>query len=500
MPYKNTYIKNALVSENSFRIHKAEKQDIPVFKEIRKDLPQPFWGNHSASIDCYWKVWELAFKNIKKATPENGFSSNYIDTAYNDNIFMWDSAFICLFARYATRVFNFQETLDNFYVKQHPDGFICREISGVDGSDCFERYDPVSTGPNVIPWSEWEYFQNFGDIDRLHRIFPVLCSYYQWLKLNRTWPDGSYWSSGWGTGMDNQPRVESKYNMIYSHGHMVWLDACLQQIFAAKILLQMGLVLERWQEIEEIEDEIEFLTEFANKNLWDSRTNYYYDRYAGGNLSDVKSIGAYWALISGIVPDDSIDAFVKNLENPGDFNRPHRIPSLSHSDPAYRKNGRYWQGGVWTPTNYMVLRGLDKAGKTDLAHDIALNHLGNVVEIFQKTGTLWEYYAPESAEPGFMARPDFVGWGGIPPVAVLFENIFGLKANVPDNILVWDIKLPDEHGVEKYPFGKEGILTLKCHKRDSLKEKPVIEIHSNVPLKLVVNWNGESENIDIETN
>ena len=40
MPYKNTYIKNALVSENSFRIHRAEKQDIPVFKEIRKDLPQ----------------------------------------------------------------------------------------------------------------------------------------------------------------------------------------------------------------------------------------------------------------------------------------------------------------------------------------------------------------------------------------------------------------------------------------------------------------------------
>ena len=288
--------------------------------------------------------------------------------------------------------------------------------------------------------------------------------------------------------------------MIYSHGHMVWLDACLQQIFSAKILLQMGLVLERWQEIEEIEDEIEFLTEFANKNLWDGRTHYYYDRYAGGKLSDVKSIGAYWALISGIVPDDSIDAFVKNLEDPGDFNRPHRIPSLSYSHPAYRKNGRYWQGGVWTPTNYMVLRGLDKAGKTDLAHEIALNHLQNVVGIFEKTGTLWEYYAPESADPGFMARPDFVGWGGIPPVAVLFENIFGLKANVPDSTLVWDIKLLEEHGVEKYPFGKEGIVTLKCNKRDSLKEKPDIEVRSNVPLKVVMNWNGKSENFEIKAN
>lgn len=413
---------------------------------------------------------------------------------------MWDSAFICLFARYGTRVFNFQKTFDNFYAKQHPDGFICREIWGKDGTDCFHRYDPVSTGPNVIPWSEWEYFQNFGDMERLDQIFPVLSAFYQWLMLNRTWPDGSYWSSGWGTGMDNQPRVESKYNMIFSHGHMVWLDACLQQIFTAKILLKMGLVLERWQEIEEIEDEIAFLTKFVNNNLWDHQTQFYYDRYANGKLSNVKSIGAYWALIAGIVPEDTIEAFVKNLENPEEFNRPHRIPSLSFSHPGYKKNGRYWQGGVWNPTNYMVLRGLDHVGKNNLAHEIALNHLKNIVEVYEKTGTLWEYYAPESQEPGLMARPDFVGWGGIPPVAVLLEYVIGLNANVPEKTLHWDINLLDEHGVKKYPFGKDGLLNIKCKKRNSQQEIPVIEVSSNVPLNLVINWNGESKQINLEAN
>jgi len=446
--YKNTYIKNALVSENDFRRRSAEKEEIPLFTDIKKELPQPFWENHDSTIDCYWKVWELAFSNIKKPNQGNGFITNYIDTAYNDNIFMWDSAFICLFTRYGTRIFNFQKTLDNFYSKQHPDGFICREIRGKDGTDCFHRYDPVSTGPNIIPWTEWEYFQNFGDKERLDQIFPVLVSYYQWLKSNRTWPDGSYWSSGWGTGMDNQPRVESKYNIIFSHGHMVWLDTCLQQIFAAKILLKIGFVLERWQEIEEIENEIAFLTEFVNNNLWDKRILFYYDKYAGCKLSDVKSIGAYWALIGEVVPNNLIDAFVKHLEDPQEFNRPHRIPSLSFSHPGYKKDGRYWQGGVWTPTNYMVLRGLDMSGKNNLAHEIALNHLKNVVEVYEKTGTLWEYYAPESTDPGLMARPDFVGWGGIPPVAVLFENIFGFKANVPDNTLNWNIKLLEGHGMK----------------------------------------------------
>jgi hypothetical protein len=189
IPYKNTYIKNALVSENVFRMKSPEKEEIPLFADVRNELPQPHWENHEKAIDCYWKVWELAFRNIRKPTAGNGFITNYIDTAYNDNIFMWDSAFICLFARYGTRVFNFQKTFDNFYAKQHPDGFICREIRGIDGSDCFHRYDPVSTGPNVIPWSEWEYFQNIGDMERLDHIFPVLSAYYQWLKLNRTWPD-----------------------------------------------------------------------------------------------------------------------------------------------------------------------------------------------------------------------------------------------------------------------------------------------------------------------
>ena len=130
---------------------------------------------------------------------------------------MWDSSFILMFARYGTRFFPFQRTLDNFYAKQHPDGFICREIKA-DGADCFERYDPVSTGPNLMPWCEMVYYHQFGDMERLHKVFPVLCSYYKWLRLNRTWRNGTYWSSGWGTGMDNMPRVPNGYSPIYSHG------------------------------------------------------------------------------------------------------------------------------------------------------------------------------------------------------------------------------------------------------------------------------------------
>ena len=154
IPYKDTYVKEALVAENEFRTAKPETLRRGSFSDAKKVLPKPFWKNHDREIEMYWKAWEICLRNIKDPLPGSGFVSSYVDVAYNGNIFMWDDAFITIFARYGTKFFPFQRTLDNFYSHQHPDGFICREIKA-DGADCFERYDPTSTGPNLLPWSEY---------------------------------------------------------------------------------------------------------------------------------------------------------------------------------------------------------------------------------------------------------------------------------------------------------------------------------------------------------
>jgi hypothetical protein len=84
----------------------------------------------------------------------------------------------------------------------------------------------------VLPWEEWEYFQNFGDVQRIKNIFFPLLGYHRWygfvsflltatgvvvmkrdsfflhrMRKHRTWPDGTYWTCGLGCGMDNQPRI-----------------------------------------------------------------------------------------------------------------------------------------------------------------------------------------------------------------------------------------------------------------------------------------------------
>lgn len=61
-----------------------------------------------------------------------------------------------MFAKYGHKSFPFIKTLDNFYAKQHLDGFICREIRESDGGDQWFRHDPASTGPNIMAWTEWQ--------------------------------------------------------------------------------------------------------------------------------------------------------------------------------------------------------------------------------------------------------------------------------------------------------------------------------------------------------
>jgi hypothetical protein len=516
----DTHIANRWVRENRFIPVAREEKEIPAYAQARRQLPEPIWEGHDSTIACYWRAWELAFGNLKQPDAGNDFARNYCDTAFNGNLFMWDSAFVTCFGIYGRRSFDFQGTLDTFYRKQHADGFICREISEQDGQDTFHRFDPSSTGPDILGWAEWNHFQKTGDHQRLERVFPPLVAYHQWLRAWHTWPDGSYWSTGWGCGMDNLPRVKDRDHENWGHGHLTWVDATFQAILSAKILLQMAAVLGRQDEVRDLRNEFDQLVEYANHNLWDEKIKFYFDCLPEGRLSPVKHIGAYWALLAGCIPQDRMSGFTAHLADPREFNRAHRIPALSADDPDY--DGDYWRGAVWAPTNYMVLKGLDETGQSDLAHQIAMNHLENVVKVFELDDTrwegagqfrqffhledlkyddkhtLWENYAADVIRPGSHSKPGYVGWSGLPPIAVLFEDGFGLTPEAASDRLTWRVQLLEEHGVRRYPFGLHGIVDLICASRVSRLDRPSIDIHSNVPLSLQVIWEGGTDILKIE--
>ncbi len=490
-----TIRENRFALENEFILQERENKKLPTYEEEKDNLPRPFWTGHDDAVDCYYKTWEIAFKNLRRPSMFSGFVSNYIDTAFNGEIFMWDTVFILMFGRYGARSFNFQGTLDNFYSHQYKDGYICREMEQDTCKEAFTRFDPSATGPDIMAWSEWEYFLNFGDKDRLAKVFPVLMAYHEWMEEFHTWPDGTYWSSGLGCGMDNLPRQQPGYDVAFSHGHMVWIDACLQELMNCRLLIEMGKILGREADTENLKAERDHLLQVVNETLWDEETGFYYDRWRSGELNGVKHLGAYWALLAEAVPEERVEPFLAHLTNEKEFATPCRLPALSADHPSFDPAGGYWCGGVWAPTSYMVLKGLDAYGKYELSHEIGLNYLENVVSVFNDTGTVYENYA---AMPGEDGRPrqgnvshaDFVGWTGIVPISVLFEYVFGIKPDARNNVVNWYVDLTDAFGVENYPFGTDATLTLKCEKRKNAAAEPQVTVTSDKPVTVRVFWDG----------
>ena len=498
MPYMDCYVKNPLTSQNTFREMAPVYGPTPSFEEAKSRLPDPYWKGREDAVECYWKAWKSVFARLKRATPENGFHTNYVDTGYFQDFFMWDTCFCMFYGRYGSRAFDFIRSLDNFYARQHPDGYICRQLSEKDGTDQFHRFEPGGTGPNIMPWPEWEHFRAFNDKNRLEAVFPVLLAYYQWYRKYRTWPDGGYWASGWSCGMDNQPRLGgSDAERMFYHGRHTWIDACLQQILAAKQLCLMAYELGRSVETETLRDEIKKLTGYVNGMMWDEESGFYYDLDEGKERMDVKILGAYWALLAGAVPKERLDPFIAHLERESEFKRLHRIPTLSADHPDYRSVGAYWRGGVWANTNYMAVKGLRACGYDTLAHEIALNHFNAVTEVYKNTGELWENYAPDFIGKGSHSKADYVGWTGLTPICGLIEDVFGIRMEPKAKRVVWDVRITDEFGVANLPYDSCHQLSVKCGARESAHAKPAVRVECEIPVVLDLRWEGGVEITEI---
>lgn len=487
---------NPFVRRNTFLGAEPEDEPLPTYEEARALLPEPLWAGHEAALRCYDKAWEIAFRNLRKPTPGTGFVSNFIDTAFNGYLFLWDSSLIALFGLYGDRVFSFQKTLDNFYSHQHRDGFICREICETAPGAQFNRDDPVSTGPNILAWSEWEYYRVTGKKERLARIFDPLCGYHEWLRLNRSWPDGSYWSSGLGCGMDNLPRTPEGCNPQVSHGFMSWIDACAQAVLDCDRLIRMAGEIGREREVAALREEKDLLTRIVNETMWDEEVGFYFDKLRDGSLSRVKTVASFWTLAAGLATPERAARMAAHLVDEREFGRPVPVPALSADHPDYSPDGRYWKGGVWASANTMILLGLRRYGFDALAHAIARRYLDAVVTVFEETGTLWENYAPERPAPGNPAKPDFVGWTGLPPITLLFEYVFGLSPEASQDRLTWDVRLTEAHGVKRYPLG-DATLDLYCDARASDTDEPIVTITSTRPVTVDLRWPGGSKLITV---
>lgn len=464
----------------------SQPQRLPRFADTRDLLPAPVFEEQPEWVRMYWRAWELAFRNFHEPAPGSGFVTPFIDAAFNQNVFLWDTAFMTLFCNVAHGLVPGIGSLDNFYARQHGDGEICREINRLTGADYPEWCNPgrqalfsrwgwnwqqpgqpgerdvavtyrgraVPEPPPVLTldalnhpiaaWAELESFRVTGDRRRLADIYPPLVRYHNAFAHYLRQGNGLY-VTDWAS-MDNSPR-----NPLLRGGGCA-IDTSSQMVLFAHNLATMAGLLGQGEEAADWQRQAVELTTAINRHLWDAHRGFYFDLKADGTRTTVKTIAAFWTLLAGVAEGGQVDSLVAQLENPATFNRVHRVPTLAADEPGYDQAGGYWRGAVWAPTTTMVIRGLEQCGRLELARKIALNHLGNLGGVFTATGTIWENYAPDAVAAGEPAKGDFVGWSGLGPILYLLEYAVGLKPDAPRNTLHWALRSPLRCGCARYRF------------------------------------------------
>ncbi len=428
------------------------------FAEYRSQLPQPVLpSGRSDWLDLYWRAWELAVQNIRHGTPQNGFVESYLDAAFSENIFQWDTCFIVMFARYAWHLLPVAPALDNFYRKQEEDGWICREYRGNNGAPLFAKGSADAINPPLFSWAEWALYQLSGDGERLARVWPHLARYDAWLRGHQRGPEGLYWSSQLGCGMDNSPRFAAR-----------WVDMSAQQALNARCLALIAQVIGQPEAtVAAYQEEHAALTRQVNRYMWDERTGVYWDLDGKLEPWPALTIAPFWTLLADVVPPDRAERLVAVLRDPARFWRLHPFPTLSADHPAYRPDGGYWQGAVWAPTNYAVIKGLRRAGFGDLAREATARHLDQMAAVMRSTGTLWENYAPDAPKPGRPAAGDFVGWSGAGPIALLIEEIIGLEVDAGGQRVHWRLEEDVPVGVCNLRLG-DNTISLVAEEEDEV--------------------------------
>ena len=460
------------------------------FSDVKNELPKPILDDHPEWVNLYWKAWEIACSNVEYGTVKNGFAPAYLDEGYDGRIFQFDAIFMALFTKYGVPTFPSIQSLDNFYSKQHNDGSICSEINESDGTPKQDYPTYWNIRPPLFSWAEWEHYKVTNDKNRLINVLPLLDRFYEAVKTHRQGPDGVYLlppfnpQPAWPTGMDNLP-LDGYY----------WIDFSSQQALNALSLFRIASAVGNTVLATKYQNEYSTLKNLINQKMWDAQEKMYYNVNEDWSFNKVKTVASFYPMLAEITNEDHVAGLVSHLQNQSEFWRFHVFPTVSADYLDYDPEGSYWSGGVWSPTNYAIIKGLEKNGYEDLAKKAAENHIENMVKVFKDTGSIWEYYAPDRATFGtdsihpytskWTARPDFVGWSGLGPIALLIENVLGFRVDGPADTLRWRLSLTERHGIQGLKFG-DNIVDIFCEARSSELEGCYITVTTNSSFTLKV--------------
>ena len=474
----------------------------------REKLPRPVLSSHPEWLRLYDYAWETAFKNV-----------DYIDkagwkpqlTCYPGIgvVWQWDSCFMTMITNYSNGTLSALNNLDNMYrLQRGSDGYISMAYRIAEEK---EAYDEGRINPPLYAWAEWQHFAVTGDSSRFERVLPIIEAFYGYIEARHRRISGLYWFDDPGSsGMDNSPRGEYPSSHLDGSG-LCHIDLACQQALSAGALAKMYAVSGKREKADFYNGEHKRICDLINKYHWNGKTGFYYDFFSRENAEDrvkllpVKTVAAAWTLLCGAAKGERFERTLGHFLNPDEFNTLMPFASLSRDDLNYDPKGGYWLGGVWPPTDYVLIKAMADNGYIREANEAAKRVLNGAYSVFSNSeyGGIWEVYAPEEYKPatienGSLCKPDFVGWGGLIPITMLIENIIGLKFNAPENTVEFTVFNSGDSGIENMRFAGNRV-SVVCRNFDIDKRRGELFVKTEKPLKVRIGvLNGEKTEFDLE--
>jgi neutral trehalase len=375
----------------------------------------------------------------------------------------FETIFSSFFLVYSNRNYGANQNLDYFYSKQEENGAIRWQYDLKTGESLTTKDNPEGIGLPLFAWAEFNLYHKSANKRRIKDIMPVLQKYMDWVDQTYKQPNGLYSAPASSSTMFNSPRKNCYYPVDFNCAVAI---NCAHMSALGDILNDKELSFQYKRAYFSLKTRI-------NTLMWDADTGFYYDLNKDEERLPQKTIAGFWPLLAEIPNADKADALIEHLSNPKTFGTDHPFPSLSADDPDFKEDGEGYLGSVYPALNFMVIKGLEKYQRYDLARECAIRHLYFVLEGLQpadgKKGDMYEAYKPCKEGHATMKKdPNFpkiryLQTVGLSTIALMIENVIGLSISLPRKTVDWIIPNLEIMGIEKLSL-KRNLITILSNK------------------------------------
>ena len=432
-------------------------------------------------VDIYDKTWAWIQDCWNSGGAKSGIEGKFFSypeaSASGLAVTQVDAIFSSFFLVYSNRIYQAHPTLDLFYDRQEANGAIRCAYDVNSGKPILERENPEGLGMPLFAWAEHNIYHKSGNKKRVKDVLPILCKYSSWIDSTFKKSNGLYKTPLGATGMTNSPRGDAYYAMDFNTMmaiNMLYISAL------ADILNDKETSFQYKRQYFSLKTRI-------NSLMWNTSDGFYYDINKNEKQVQIKTIAGFWPLLAEIPNGEKAERIIEKLSDPKYFGTPHPFPSLAVSEKEFDESGRGYRGSVFPHLTFMVIKGLERYQRWDLARECAIRHVYFMLDSMNPDvmpgskgetskaaanhhrGSLWEAYLPLkegpakwTGKPAF-PRPQFLTYDALSTICLTIENIVGLSISLPRKTVDWVIPNLEIMGVENLSL-KNNMITILSNK------------------------------------